>query len=296
MIKRVDTDISTFEHGSRKIINIFVEGSSVNSIDKPIINAIFKENKDRTDCKMVGFCTNVLAASELLYKENPNNYFIIDRDHNDDTAVERSWTLQRKNNLIIWKRRHLENYFLDAQLLAKSKYLKKSVKPVALEKQILLLANQNLYMDISNLVILKIREEIKEKWIEKFTDSRKFDNESNSLEELLKRSEFVSFQSKVTNKLSEENIKNTFLNYKNKFTDGLSSIKIGRGRWIDLVEGKVILNQIINNNFVIKKTDGSYARGDELKLKVLEDLTLNTNITELPGDFQLLKDIILQNK
>lgn len=287
-----NVNMSTFEHGHKKVINIFVEGLSTTSIDKPIIDGIFKSNNNSIDCKMVGFCTNVIAASQLLYKENNNNYFLIDRDHHDNTTINKSWTSDRKNNLIIWKKRHIENYFLNPNFLMKSSHIKGSVKEIELISQIEDLANNRFFTDVVNLVLINLREKLKKNWVKKI-GLLPNNNEDEALNTLLEMNEINNFKSNVDKELCKNSIIDSFNYYKNEFTGGESSLKLGCGNWINLIEGKPILNQILNTNFIIKKSDNTNITGEELKLKVLKDLMIQTSENDWPDDFQLLKKIIL---
>ena len=294
---KVNTGVAgqTFENGERKVINLYIEGDYENSVDKHVLESIFEGHFKEVaiDYKTMGFCTNVIAASEVLYKENKNNYFIIDRDHHDDSTVNESWTV-KKNNLIIWKRRHIENYFLDADFLSQSQYLKNSITKLKLEQQILNIAKKRLFMDIANMVIISIREDMKKKWIECFTNPDEFDTEVNSMEKLLRKHELECFKSKVNQKLSSDYIKDKFYYYKQQFVGEEPTVQFGKGEWLKLMIGKPILHQIVNSNYEVRKIDGTNAQGDGKQLKVIKDLFKMNSEDKWPEDFRNLKKIVLE--
>ena len=55
-----------------------------------------------------------------MYPHHPTYYFLIDRDHHDIDFINRSWYNfpdPNTHNLLIWRKREIENYFLEPNWL-----------------------------------------------------------------------------------------------------------------------------------------------------------------------------------
>jgi len=77
----------------------------------------------------------------------------------------------------VWRRKELENYFLEPPLLIESVYCKKEFKEnngQRLREKIISLAQERLYFDTANHVIVSLREDFRRQWIESFTDPAVF--------------------------------------------------------------------------------------------------------------------------
>jgi hypothetical protein len=138
---------------------LFVEGSGKTPIDPIILNTLLK---DSITVRPLGPSYHVKSVAEALYKEHPFYYFLIDRDHNSDTTVNKFWSNfpdPDQNNLLIWKRREIENYFLIPDYLMKSKYI--SVTKNQLESCLVDTCQKFIFFDIANQVITEIRETLK---------------------------------------------------------------------------------------------------------------------------------------
>ncbi len=66
----------------------------------------------------------------------------------------------------------------------------------------------------------------------------------------------------------------------------------GEGKWIDMIQGKKVLSQLINSGcFKVKATDGSNLTGREKLNAVVKDL-LKKEADVQPDDFLELKSLI----
>lgn len=79
---------------------------------------------------------SVRSVATALRQFHPEYWFVIDRDDWDDTAVEASW--QRfpdpaHDNLLIWRKKELESYFLEPDWACRSRYLMPSASSNALK-------------------------------------------------------------------------------------------------------------------------------------------------------------------
>ena len=96
---------------------LFVEGSDKESVDPKVLNELFSR---RVRIEPLGPSFSVGSVAEALQPNHPTYYFLIDRDHYDGSFIDKCWNNfsdPDTNNLLIWRRREIENYFLDPKYL-----------------------------------------------------------------------------------------------------------------------------------------------------------------------------------
>ncbi len=191
--------------------------------------------------------------------------------------------------MLIWKRREIENYFLDPDYLAKSKYL--SVSKNKLESCLVKTCQSYIFFDIANQVITQIRESLKENWIEAFDKTNGFKTKDNALKNLLKREEFGIYEEKVTGNLENTKIEAMFESIFEKMTGGKNELEIGSGKWLELIRGSRALPTIIDKCFKVKSLKNKSLQGAEKRREVLENL-VGLDIKEQPSDFRKLHQLI----
>jgi len=101
---------------------LFVEGKDRSSVDPKILGELF--GTDTIKIEPLGPSYSIKSVAQALYSYHPTYYFLIDRDHHDDDFVAQCWNHfpdPDKYNLLVWKRREIENYFLDPNYLFPSK-------------------------------------------------------------------------------------------------------------------------------------------------------------------------------
>ena len=105
---------------------LFVEGKNDQAFDPIVMKKLLNNNGlEKMTVKGMGNSDNVRSTAQALIYHHPSYYFLIDRDDNDDLTVETSWDSfpnVNQHNLLIWKKRELENYFIEPNYLFNSKF------------------------------------------------------------------------------------------------------------------------------------------------------------------------------
>jgi hypothetical protein len=175
---------------------LFVEGNDPEGIDPGILRVLLE---DKIRIEVLGPSFHIESAARALYSHHPDYYFLIDRDHYDDAFVNKCWSAfpsPDTPNLLVWRKREVENYFIDPEYLKNSTFLNVSEK--TLSEKILEFSNQRLFLDIVNQVIISIREDHKQNWIELFSNPNEFtsyntaENKLISIPQLLERPNVVA--------------------------------------------------------------------------------------------------------
>ena len=269
---------------------LFVEGRDKESIDPKVLEEFFEDN---IQIEPLGPSFSVRSVAEALYPHHPTYYFLIDRDHHDDDFIERCWKNfpnPDTHNLLIWRRREIENYFLEPAYLFQSQYCK--VSQGELEKKILQFANERLFLDVTNYVITSIREELKRTWIEHFSNPVEFSSREKALLKLKNANEFDQYRTNVAQKVSMNEVERRFHEYLDEMTGSGAKLVQGQGKWVDMIKGKKVLAQVINSgDFQVLTTDRTPLKGRAKINEVVKDI-LRKDVSIQPEDFLLLKELI----
>ena len=268
---------------------LFVEGSDENALDPTVLKELFDPP---LRIEPLGASFSVKSVAEALHPHHPTYYFLIDRDHHDNDFIDRCWCNfpdPDTHNLLIWRRREIENYFLEPNYLVQSQFCQ--IEEDNLERQILQFANKRLFLDAANYVVISIREELKENWIEKFSNPDEFSSKEMALEKLKRANEFEQHRTSVENKVSVEEVERRFCECLAAMTSNQEQLAYGRGNWLDMVQGKKILSQVINSGSFqqVKAADGKVLQGREKINEVVKDLL---GKYDQPADFEKLKRLI----
>ena len=269
---------------------LFVEGAGADSFDPKVLDALLDSN---IRIAPLGPSYSVSSVAEALFAHHPTYYFLIDRDHHDDKFVERCWSNfpdPKTHNLLVWRRREIENYFLDSDYLLQSSYCK--VDRGALESKILQFVNKRLFLDAANRAVTSIREELKQNWIENFTNPAEFPNKAAALDKLKDADEFARHRADVERKVSIGEVERRFHKYLDAMTGGRDTVAFRVGDWLHTIQGKNVLSQVIHSNcFQVRAADGSMVTGREKINEVAKDL-LRKEERFQPDDFIALKRLI----
>jgi hypothetical protein len=270
---------------------LFVEGNDQASIDPKVLRELFDLENIRIE--PLGPSFSVKRVAQALYSYHPNYYFLIDRDHHDENFVDHCWDNfpdPDKHNLLVWRKHEIENYFLDPLYLSKSSYCVSSQQEI--EKKILEFAGRRLFLDAANYVIISIREELKKNWITKFSNPEEFFSKEEALTKLKNASEFKEHKAEFDRKISNYELEYRFNNVVEEMMGTADKPTFGEGKWLDMVQGKKVLSQVVNSGcFKIPTKDGSTLSGKEKLNAVAKDLLKKDTVMQ-PIDFRKLKELI----
>lgn len=272
---------------------LFVEGSEDDVIDAEALKVLLS----MIDIETMGPSFHLKSVATALHPHHADYYFLIDRDHYDDQAVNDSWQNfpdTSKSNLLIWRKKEFENYFIDPNYLQKSKWIKNAYKGeqgrTKLEQKILSFANHRFFLEVVNRVILKIRGEQNNTWIAAFTNPDEFGDKETAKATLLNLTSFQQRKQDVENSVDHNNLVQLFDHFYNEMSGGYFPLSFNHGRWIDHMSGKEILTQTINNCFQVKDTEGNIVQKDK-HIEVIKDL-MRLDLALQPMDFQELYNLI----
>lgn len=273
---------------------LFVEGSK-SSIDSQVLKTFFTENEINIRVEPLAHSLNIRTVAQALYPYHPDYYFLIDRDHHNDEIVESCWNNfpdENTHNLLIWRRREIENYFLIPEYLARSPHCQCSLD--ALQQCIRETASKRVFLDIANIVILQLRAELKKDWVEPFKDTgtTEFSRRDKALAKLMEKHETAKQTCDVLEKLREYPISDRFNKTIDEFFgDDQHELEFGRGSWLKMIRGKHVLRVVIDKCFRVKDATGKYLQGDERCMEVVKSL-LKLPLEDQPGDFNELYKLI----
>ncbi len=271
---------------------LFVEGADQEAIDPQVLSILLDDTNVRV--MPLGPSVHITSAAEALHPHHPDYYFLIDRDHRSQAAVDESWANfpnKETYNLLIWRLRELESYFLDPKYLLQSEYVTASSGEIVLSIESA--ANRQLYMDIANLVIIEVRETLKEKWIECFSNPNQCRDEKATLSILTTRAEFAQQKKTFGIKTTPTSLKNRFYELLDIATDNRRRVSYDSGNWKSTLKGKPIWNSTASACFKVHDNKNHLINGREKSMAVVRGL-LRLDLPNQPDDFQKLHGLIKQ--
>ena len=275
--------------GGRHVL--YVEGKGANALDPKVLSRLFSDLPLRIE--PLGASFFVKSVAEALYSHHPTYYFLIDRDHHDIDFVNHCWCNfpdPDTYNLLIWRKREIENYFLEPNYLFQSRFCQ--VKRGDLEQKILQSANKRLFLDVANHVIISIREELKTNWIKKFSNPDDFSSKEIALKKLKHASEFARHRTNVEQKVSVEEVEHRFGERLEAMTDGRDQLAFGAGDWLAMVQGKQVFAEVVQSRcFRVQDAEGTVLQGNQKVNEIVKELLQASNKV-LPADFVELKQLI----
>lgn len=273
---------------------LFVEGENDQSFDVKVLEELFDF---QITVKPLGPSYSLKNVATALHPHHPDYYFLIDRDpHHSDEDVEKYWSNfpdPSSHNLLVWRRRELENYFLEPKYLRHSRFCRTDEAEIA--QKLLQTANQRMYLDAANHVIVAIRETQKREWIKLFKDPKEFSSAELALEKLKSRPEFSLRLADVEAAVAASEIERLFIDILHRMTGGKDTLIIGHGKWLDMIQGKAVLAQLVNSPcFEVRTNAGEPLQGRDKTREIVKDLLRQGSKIEQPQDFLDLKALVLK--
>ena len=273
---------------------LFVEGGN-SSIDSQALHTFFTEKGIDILVEPLAHSSNLRTVAKALYPYHPYYYFLIDRDHHNDEFVEHCWRNfpdESTHNLLIWRHREIENYFLCPEYLARSEHL--SCSHEELQQCIRETASKRVFLDIANIVILQLKKELNKDWIEPFKDTgiTEFSGKETTHAKLIEKYENAKLTCNVLENLYEYPITEHFNKTIEEFLgDSQDKLAFGYGSWLKMIKGKHVLPTVIDKCFRVQDATGKYLQGNERCMAVVKSL-LKLPLEHQPPDFYELYTLI----
>ncbi len=274
---------------------LFVEGNQNDAFDSNVLRALLDKNDlTAVNVGVLGACEDIRQAAKAMVYQHPSYYFLIDRDGRSDEFVARSWDSfpdTSTYNLLIWRKRELENYFLDPNYLIQSQFLVKSADE--LQSKLLKQAGFRLYLDAANLVLLEIRDGLMSPAEATFRKPEDFKDRSEALQKLRSCQGLTDKAARTAALIQPSDLERRFDAWLSRMTGGYSTLEHGRGEWLDLMSGKELFHSIANEAFQVKGSEGILLSGRKKHSAIARKL-LSMDLEKQPGDFQKLIGLLKQ--
>jgi hypothetical protein len=274
---------------------VFVEGSNDEEIDPVVIRELLSANGlAQLDVKPMGHCDNVRSAAQALIRHHPSYYFLIDRDDQDQTAVDRSWSdfpNPETHNIIIWRKRELENYFIDPDYLKESEFLKDGITVQGLKKRVLDECNRRLFLDAANLTLLALHREVRGPFANHFGNPDEFQTREDGAKRLEDLAALSGKAQAVSDTLSKDAVTERYSTYIDVLSGGTIPLQYGVGNWLAQMSGKEIFRCIAGPCFRVTARDGSTLQGKGKNKEIAKRL-LRLSIDRQPDDFRQLVELL----
>ena len=277
----VSTDAVRFD--ARHVL--FVEGGGDDAIDPTVLRAILGSG---LRIEPLGASYSVTSVAAALHPSHP-----------DDDFVERGWDSfpdPGRQNLLVWRKREIENYFLDPEYLSCSQYfvgISERLREFVVER-----AQHRLYLDVANSVIVSLRESIKKNRVQAFTDPEALSTREIALQALIDLGFGEKYRKLSDQTLSSARIEAAFHDTLRTMTGETTGtgdrLGLGAGQWINMMRGKKLFAEVVGSSlFRVEDRYGNMLSGVQARNVVVRDLLQNRGITQ-PSDFDELKQIIVQ--
>jgi len=296
---RLQTEQNNADHIDQAAqYKIFVEGKPNDiGIDAVVIRELLRNNRlSHIEVIQMNSCENVRNAAHALIKAHPHYYFLIDRDDRSLETVESSWRdfpNPEKQNMLIWRKRELENYFLAPNYLVLSTFLK--VTPEQLKQEILETCKRRFYLDAANLTLMSIGKEIRQlfKIPGFFKEVTDFKNQKNGEQQLdaAISPKLQVMTDNIDSERQESFIQKRYCAFIAELSGGVFPLEYGHGTWLERMSGKEIFHDIANNCFEVTTANKVILHGEPQYKEIVKSL-LKLPLEQQPEDFQALVGLL----
>jgi hypothetical protein len=287
---------------TNSLATLYVEGKE-ESLDPTVLKALFSNPQGKNVVvRPVGSCHSVTNVAEAFRSLEENWFFLADRDHYHYNEIEElRWDQfsEGKTNLLRWHKRELENYFLDSIFLVQLHNLdsndgKKIILEASkdeIENRVLAICQKRFFLDVVNYVIASLRIEImkmRDEWLEPFrnSDVDKCHTRGDSLQALLKLDAWKKIQGKANQCIDPSEVEQRFNYYHRQMVgDSSETLAIGKGQWLNMVSGKDVLNELVNNTGIFL---------NNVTVKDVAQQLLRIPDVKLPNDFIDLRETVIR--
>ena len=272
---------------------VFVEGSHDEEIDPIVINELLKRNDlTQIEVQSMGGCDNVRSAAQALIRHHPSYYFVIDRDDQEQEIVENSWINfpnKDTHNLLIWRKRELENYFIDPEYIEKSAFLK--VTPNELRGKILNECKRRIFLDAANLTLRKLHRGICKSFPEDFGDPQLFPTELQGINQLNNLPSLREKRQTMYDLFAPDSVEEIYLGFVRNLSGDVLPLEYGSGTWLERMSGKEIFRCIAGQCFKVTAANGMTLQGKRQNKEIAKGL-LTLPLDQQPEDFRQLFNLL----
>ena len=269
---------------------LFVEGSADGSFDQAVVRALLRAT---LRIETLGPSYSVRSTAQALARHHPRYYFLVDRDHYTDDFVEHCWQNfpdPDTDNLLVWRRREIENYFLDPAFLVESEYC--HADESKLMETLVEAAQERLFLDVANFVVSSVREEQKSTWISHFSNPADFSTKEGALDRLTSSAAFGERRRAISKMVSKKEIRARFGLGLEMMTGGGEEVVYGNGRWVEMIRGKKVFSRLVNSGgFNVTDAEGRKLTGEEKAREIAAELAVKS-VASRPADLPELQRLV----
>lgn len=267
---------------------LFVEGGP-EGLDVTVLRALTELRVEG-----LGACNFVESVARAMREFHPEYWFIRDRDDLDDDVVAETWASfpdPARDNLLVWRRKELESYFLEPAWLAQSRYLRSAATIPAIERWIADEAGKSIWIEAAKSVFLwmrsQARAEASARWSPGDLGGLPRDQVARRLMTL---PSIAALAGPRGCEIDEATVQRRFDQTADLLTGGQTPLAWGAGRWRDLVSAKALLNATVHRWFTVPNVaaPGRHLQGREATRLVALDL-LSNHQEHMPADFVELR-------
>ena len=268
---------------------LFVEGKDNQEIDIVVVQELLNNNElTAIEVQAMGGCDNVRSAAQALIHQHSSYYFLIDRDDQNQTTVNESWLKfpdPNSYNMLIWRKRELENYFIAPEYIGKSSFLKPNAN---VDQRILKECNRRLFLDAANLTLYALSRELRKPLtIKHFAEPAQFKNVNDGLVQLEQLSGLVDKKTEVENILKNDTVKEIYEGFVKELSGDVLPLQYDSGTWLERMSGKEVFRVIANECFQVRDAANNLLTGKEQNKQIVRQLA-KLPLAQQPTDFQEL--------
>jgi hypothetical protein len=273
---------------------LFVEGTK-DGLDVTVLGELLSP---KLRVEPLGASFSIRSAASALHAFHPEYWFVIDRDDWDEDVVEKSWSTfpdPSHDNLLIWRRKELESYFLEPDWLMKSAYAMSKASRPKLKKWIEDRASEIVLLAAANRVLVSHRNRVKRSAGELLKEGDVQGLDRAAVEEKLVAAPLLqALRDSASEGLTEATIRSAFNTECEVLMSGKFPLEFDQGLWRQLMPAKAMFRNLVSTWMRVPDlAKGGTARltGRAAERAVAVDLLKNQQ-TDAPADLLQLKSLL----